>query len=189
MKLKPTQWIGVAAIILFGGGLILRLTLPSERETMERRIASLPTISVLAPTFPVPDLTPVVIPTVPTLATGDPATATDLSAPSDPKYLEVGSQAARDDLYCAGVVSAEFDVKIKTEHPDKVAPLMDSQKRLDSAGIAKLRAEGVSKGEDWAGFTLAYGAQAAEDYKAGKLRLPVAACVERAAKLPPGDLY
>jgi hypothetical protein len=189
MKLKPTQWIGVAAIILFGGGMIFRLTQPSEREIMERRIASLPTISVPAPTFPVPDLSAVVIPTAPVLSTGGPAGSADPGATSDIKYIEVGSQAARDDLYCAGVVSAEFDAKVKTEHPDMVAPLIDAQKRLDSAGIAKLRAEGVSNGDDWAGFTLAYAAQVAEDYKAGKLRLPVAACVERAAKLPPGDLY
>ena len=34
MKLKPTQIVGVVAIIVFGGGMIFRMTQPSEREIM-----------------------------------------------------------------------------------------------------------------------------------------------------------
>lgn len=193
MKLKPTQWLGALAVIVFGGGMIFRMTQPSEREIMEKRIASLPTISVPAPTFSMEPITPVEIPPMPALSTGGPSSGpakpADLSIPGEPKYLELGSQAAKDDLYCAGVVSAEFDARIKTDHPDKVAPLMDMQKRLDSGGVAKLKAEHVTDGGNWASFTLAFTAQAKADYEAGKLRLPVATCVERASKLPPGDLY
>jgi hypothetical protein len=188
MKLKPTQIVGVVAIIVFGGGMIFRMTQPSEREIMERRLASLPRISAPEVEFPMPDLsslnTTVTAPTS-VLGAGTPAT------PAEPEidYTALGSQEAKDDLYCSGVLGAEFSVKIKTDHPDKVAPLLDMQKKLDSAGIAKLRAEGVSKGEDWAYYTLAFGKKAEGDYAASALRIPVATCVERASKLPPGDLY
>lgn len=188
MKLKRTQIVGLIAIIVFGGGMIFRMTQPSEREIMEQRLASLPRISVPEVEFPMPDLSSInTTVTAPTsvLGTGAPAT------PAEPEidYTARGSQEAKDDLYCSGVLSAEFDVKIKTDHPDKVVPLMDMQKKLDSAGIARLRTEGISKGEDWPYYTLAFGEKAEADYAANALRIPVATCVERASKLPPGDLY
>jgi hypothetical protein len=56
VKLKPTQWIGLAAIMVFGGGMIFRMTQPSEREIMEKRLASLPTITTPPVEIPMPDL-------------------------------------------------------------------------------------------------------------------------------------
>lgn len=189
MKLKPTQILGAVAIVVFGGGMAWRMTQPSEREIMEKRIASLPRIDVPAPEFPMPDLSSTnVTVTAPTSVLGADVSTTTPSAP-EKDYTLLGSQDARDDLYCGGVVSAEFDAKIKTDHPDKVAPLIDMQKNLESAGIKKLRAEGVSKDNDWAFFTNAFVEKAKADYAAGALRIPVAACVARAAPLPPGDLY
>ena len=188
MKFKPTQMIGAVAIIVFGGGMAWRMTQPSEREIMEKRLASLPRIEIPAPEFPMPDLSSTNITvTAPTTVLG-----TDVSTPPpatpEKDYTVLGSQDARDDLYCGGVVGAEFDAKIKTDHPDKVAPLIELQKNLQSAGIKKLRAEGVSKGEDWAFFTLAFVDKAEADYAAGTLRIPVAACVTRAAPLPASEL-
>ncbi|RYD91922.1 MAG: hypothetical protein EOP61_26640 [Sphingomonadales bacterium] len=181
--------IGAVAIVVFGGGMVWRMTQPSEREIMEKRLASLPRIEVPAPEFPMPDLSSTNV----TVTPPGSVLGTDVSTPppSAPEkdYTILGSQEARDDLYCAGVASAEFDAKIKTEHPDKVAPLMDVQKKLDSAGIRKLRAEGVSKEGDWAYFTNAFGEKAKADYAASALRIPVTTCVARAAPLPPGDLY
>ncbi len=188
MKLKRTQMIGAVAIIVFGGGMVWRMTQPSEREIMEKRIASLPRIEVPAPEFPMPDLSSTNITvTAPTTVPGTDAPTSTPSAP-EKDYTVLGSQDARDDLYCGGVVSAEFDAKIKTDHPDKVAPLIEMQKKLESAGIKKLRAEGVSKGEDWAFFTLAFVDKAKADYAAGALRIPVATCVTRAAPLPASEL-
>lgn len=191
MKLKPTQIVGLIAIIVFGGGMIFRLTQPSEREIMEKRLASLPRIDVPAPEFPMPDLSSIdTTVTAPSSVLDSGATPTP-STPAAPEkdYTILGSQDARDDLYCAGVVSAEFDTKIKTDHPDKVVPLIEMQKSLDSAGIKKLRAEGVSTGGDWAYFTNGFSEKAHADYAKGATRIPVATCVERASKLPPGDLY
>lgn len=191
MKLKPTQMIGAVAIVVFGGGMIFRMTQPSEREIMEKRLASLPRIEVPAPEFPMPDLSSInTTVTAPESVLGSAASATP-SAPTEPEkdYTLLGSQEARDDLYCGGVVSAEFDAKIKTDHPDKVAPLIEVQKKLESAGVRRLRAEGVSKDNDWAFFTNAHNDKARADYAGGAIRIPVATCLERASKLPPGDLY
>lgn len=191
MKLKPTQMIGAVAIIVFGGGMIFRMMQPSEREIMEKRLASLPRIEVPAPEFPMPDLSSInTTITAPDSVLGSGATLPP-AAPATPEkdYTLLGSQDARDDLYCGGVVSAEFDSKIETDHPDKVVPLIEMQKKLESAGIRKLRAEGVSKDGDWAYFTNAWGEKAHADYATGAIRIPVATCVDRASKLPPGDLY
>jgi hypothetical protein len=191
MKLKPTQVVGLVAIVVFGGGMIFRLTQPNEREIMAQRLASLPTISSPAPEFPMPDLPSITSVTPPQIAL-DAGTGVPLSSytpPPEKDYLVIGSQAAKDDFYCSGVLGAEFNVKIKTDHPDKVAPLFDMQKKLDSAGVEKLKVEKLSDGKDWAYFTGAYGDKAEADYAANVLRIPVATCVERASKLPPGTLY
>jgi hypothetical protein len=188
MKLKPTQIVGLIAIVVFGGGMVFRMTQPSEREIMERRLASLPRVSAPEIEFPMPDLSP----SIGTVAPPASVVGTNPAAPAspvEPDYTAMGSQEAKDDLYCSGVLGAEFDRKIKTEHPDKVVGLMAMQKSLDTAGIARLRTEGISKGEDWAFFTLAYDAKGEADYATGALRIPVATCIERASKLPPGDLY
>ena len=74
-------------------------------------------------------------------------------------------------------------------HPGNITTLMDLQKKLDRAGIAKLKAEGLTDGSNWANFTLPYGNKAKADYKANTLRIPVAACIEQAKPLPPGTLY
>ncbi len=183
MKLKPTQVVGLLAIIVFGGGMIFRMTQPSEREVMEKRLASLPRLEVPPVEFPMPDLSV-------TAPVARPPGVTS-AAPAVPAvdYTALGSQDARDDLYCGGVVGAEFDLKIKTDHPDTVAPLIELQKKLESSGIRKLRAEGVSKDDDWAFYTNAHDEKAKADFAAGALRIPVAACIARAAPLPPGDLY
>lgn len=188
MKLKPTQIIGAIAIVVFGGGMIFRLTQPSEREIMEQRIASLPRIEAPTVEFPVPDLSTTPIPPMPDLSS-DIAGPAPIPPPDSKDYLAIGSQAAKDDFYCSGVLGAEFNVKIKTDHPDKVVPLMDMQKKLDTAGVEKLKAEKLSDGEDWAYFTNIYGKKAEADYAAGAVRIPVATCIERAKPLPPGTLY
>ncbi len=203
MKLKRTQIFGLIAIVVFGGGMIFRMTQPSEREIMEQRIASLPRIQAPPMEFPMPDLSAINTPVVPPLSaleSGATASAGSVSGyvlPNDPKYLAIGSQAAKDDFYCSGVLGAEFDAKIAVKfdpdkpetHPDAVVPLMDMQKKLDTAGVEKLKTEKLSDGGDWAFFTNAYGEKAEADYKAGALRIPVATCIERAKPLPPGTLY
>jgi hypothetical protein len=185
MKLKPTQMIGLAAIIVFGSGMIYRMTQPSEREIMEQRLASLPRVTASSLEFPVPDLS-MTAPVAPVTSLGDLPPA--IIPPVEDLTLR-GSQAAKDDLYCSAMLGAEFNAKINTAHPDTVAPLLDAQKRLDTAGIAKLKTDGLTDGSNWASYTLAYEGVAAADYAAGTLRISVADCTTRAAALPRGDLY
>ncbi|MEZ6029850.1 MAG: hypothetical protein R3C46_08865 [Hyphomonadaceae bacterium] len=181
MKLKPRQLIGLGAIVIFGGILIFRLTQPSEKEIMEQRLAALPRLTTPSVEIPMPDLQY----TPPPALTGD--TPSLSATPATPKkdYLVLGSQDARDDLYCDGGLNAEFDDVVETAHPDDAAALLNGAQRLRGAGLAKLKAEGASEGEDWAFFTSAYAEQTQADYAAGKLRLSVATCKARANALPP----
>lgn len=187
MKLNSRQLIGLAAIVVFGGGMILRLTQPSEREIMEKRLASLPRIE--APTLPL-EFPRVDIPSVAPVAPlgalnsgGDPTDARKIYELSGIDHFAGGSQAAKDDLYCSGVLSAEFSERIKDSHPDKASILLRDNQALDRAGLDKLIAEGVTTEEASAGYTLAYADKAGEDYAAGKLRITVADCTARAAAL------
>lgn len=180
MKLKPRQIIGLGAIVVFGGIMIFRLTQPSESERIAQRIASLPRMETPAIEFPMPDLQ---YTTPPALGSGAlPA----LSTPAAPEvnYTAVGSQDARDDLYCDAALNAEFDKVVATGDPDASSALLKESSRLRGAGLAKLRTEGARDGDDWAFFTSAYRDLATADHAAGKLRIAVAACKARAATLP-----
>jgi len=192
MRLKPRQIIGLVAIVVFGAIAIWRFTQPSESEIMERRLASLPSPSALleAPDFPVATLPPVNIPTAPDLARDNPAVSSGSDRPiwelSGIDHYNLGSQAAKDDLYCAGVLSAEFDAIVATAHPDRSSLLLRDQQALETAGVAKLKAEGHASDQTWAGFTLAWADRAKKDHAAGALRLSVADCAARAAALAGG---
>ncbi len=186
MKLQPRQLIGLFAIIVFGGGMIWRATQPSEREIMDKRIASLPSFTPPAMELPPLDLS-VPVPVAP-LDLNAPASGGASETPvwmigDHPDYFNVGSQAAKDDMYCSGVLGAEFSVRIKDSHPDVASLLLRDHEALDKAGIAKLIAEGVTTEQASAGFSLAYADKAEKDHAANTLRIPVAACTARATAL------
>jgi hypothetical protein len=183
MKLKPTQIIGLVAIVVFGGILVTTLLRPKpDPYSLPNGMpfSSLP--SPTAPDFeiPIPDLQY----TIPPAPGGDARPA--VSAPAAPVviYTAIGSQDARDDLYCDAALNAEFDKVVRTGHPDASAALLREASQLRGAGLAKLKAEGASAGDDWAFFTSAYSDLATADHAAGRLRIAVAACKARAAALP-----
>jgi hypothetical protein len=180
MKLKPRQIFGLGAIVVFGSIMLFRLTQPSEREIMEQRLAALPRMETPDIEFPMPDLQYTAPPSSGSGAL--PALATP-AAPAV-NYTSVGSQDARDDLYCDAALNAEFDKVVSTGDPDASSALLKESGRLRGAGLAKLRTEGASDGDDWAFFTSAYRDLATPDHAAGKLRIAVAACKARAAALP-----
>lgn len=187
MKLQPRQMIGLVAIVVFGGGMLFRLTQPSEREIMERRIASLPTIS--------PSMEPLELPRVEIPVTGPiapPITLNSGGGTADSSkiyeltgidYFARGTQAAKDDLYCGGLLGAEFSVRVQDSHPDKASMLLRDSQALDRAGLDKLIAEGVTTEQASAGYTLAYADKAETDYNASTPRISVADCTARAAAL------
>lgn len=55
---------------------------------------------------------------------------------------------------------------------------------LKGAGLAKLKTEGASTGDDWAFFARACDGLAKTGHGASRLRIPVADCTARAAALP-----
>ncbi len=188
MKLKPRQIIGLAAIVVFGGMLVMRLTQPSEREIMAERLASLPPIS--AP-LDMPALPPVNIPsttgpTAPESVLNSGASADDgrpVWELSGVDYFSLGSQTAKDDLYCSGVLGAEFAALISTSDPDKASLVLRDSEALERSGLARLRAEGHVNDTNWAGFTLAYADKAQKDYDAKAMRLSAADCTTRVKSL------
>lgn len=182
MKLKPRQLIGLAAILVFGGILIVTLVRPNEREIMEQRLASLPSLS--APTD-LPALPPASLPSLSMPAT--PTAGADTSGKalwelSGIDYYALGSQAAKDDLYCAGVLGAEFEATKADAHPDRMSILIRDGRALDEAGLARLRAE-KAVDNTGSGASLAWADKATKDYAANTLRISVADCTKRAAAL------
>jgi hypothetical protein len=159
MKIRPTQIIGVVAIVVFGG--ILVTTLLKGRRDPDLlpsgiRLSELPTVS-LAPV----DTTP------------PPA-----------QLLEVGSQDAKDDLYCSGIV---FAAQLESTSTDVLA----AQKRIEAYGAlaeggrTKLVAEGVVNPSNAILVGNAWSAKAKADFKAKAARIGLAACMTRAGATPP----
>lgn len=179
-RLKPRQVIGLVAIVVFGGIMAMSLPQPGEREIMEQHLASMPSISV--PTD-IPALPPVNLPslTASTSATGK-ADEKAIWEVSGVDYDNLGSQAAKDDLYCAGVLRAEFEAIKADAHPDRMSILLRDGQALDEAGIARLKSEKAIE-DAGAGASLAWGDKAAKDHSANSLRIPVAACTQRATAL------
>jgi len=184
VKLGPRQFIGLGAIVVFGSILVLRLTQPSEKEKMDRVIASLPTIS--APTAPI-ELPPLnfTAPEIPPLPDNNlPSAATPAVSEPEVDYAALGSQAAKDDLYCAGLLEAHFPVLLENEGVTKAGINLEHRRMLAGAGVEKLRAQGLAGDIDWVAYANAHGALALADYSANKPRIPLSACEARGAALP-----
>lgn len=162
MKLRPLQIVGLIAIVVFGGILAVQLTSP-KRDPMELpsgvNLRDLPSPDVAMPT-----------PVLPTPAIP--------SAPGD--QLAIGSDAAKDDLYCSGVIFAFHQTQ-----PDAASE--DAQARreaivaLAEAGVAKLKAENVATDATTAGIADAHALKAAQDFDAQTLRISEPDCLLRAA--------
>jgi hypothetical protein len=110
----------------------------------------------------------------------------DPNAPAPVDNTLLGSAAARDDLYCAGVISAQFDHN-KQQPPEEMSKQIAALRALDEAGLARLRAENVATIDSGATFSMPHVDKANADYNAGKLRITFAACMARAAALAPAS--
>jgi hypothetical protein len=145
MKLRPTQIAGLGAIVVFGGILIVTLMRgPRDPDLLPSgvRISDLPTISA-SPIDPTP-------------------------LPADP--LAVGSQEAKDDLYCSGVVFAK-QLESTGTPPEQAERERNAYSALAEGGRAKLVAEGAVKEDGAVAAGNAWAAKAREDYKAGTPRI------------------
>jgi hypothetical protein len=105
--------------------------------------------------------------------------------PADP--LAVGSQDAKDDLYCAGVIYAANPSPPSALNPTDEAVLRKAQALgiiLGESGINKLVVQKAAHATHGALIADAYAIQAAKDLAAGKPRISLDDCNARAKALP-----
>lgn len=158
MKLRPIQIVGLTAILVFGGILVSTLLKgPRDPDLLPSgvRISDLPTVSA-----PAIDTTPL---------------------PADP--LAVGSQEAKDDLYCSGVVFAK-QLDATSTPAEQAERERNAYSALAESGRRKLVSEGAATADGAVATGNAWAERAREDYKAGAPRLSFDACMARAAALP-----
>lgn len=122
----------------------------------------------------------------PPAAATDPQAATSVPPPpADP--LAVGSQDAKDDLYCSALIYAE-----NPDVSDALAPVDEALLRkaqalgfvIGEAGINKLVEQKAVHATHARIVADAYAAQVEKDMKAKKPRLTLAACNKRAEAVP-----
>ncbi len=163
MKLKAHQWLGIAAVIVFGGKLVYELTKPEPDPFYFP--GALPMNETFADAGAV-EFPTARLPVMPAI----------IQPPLDP--IIVGSDAARDDLYCSGIVYAAHRAS-----GDEISP--EAQVRRDrvvalaEAGVAKLIREGAATSNDTAAIADANAARALDDYAAGIPRISEAECLAR----------
>jgi hypothetical protein len=180
MKLRPTQIVGLCAIVVFGGILVFTLTKP-KRDPYAVPGAMVMHDAPAPVTLDIPTIAPVPLPAPLTPMDGPapapPSTPEPAVMPADP--FAVGSQDAKDDLYCAGVMTAAN--KAETSKPgvkDKQIYLSEAI-GLDSAGGVLLIKENNISFEVGQIIAKAWSDKAQADYAAGAPRLSKESCMAR----------
>ena len=155
------------------GALALSAVLPAACGSQQRETSPAPA-SVAAP-----ETAPAQAPEAAGLPAGAPPLPADL--------LAVGSQQARDELYCQALIYAE-----NPDVSDALAPVDEAQLRkrqalgfiIGEAGINKLVEEKAAHATHARAIADAYAAQVAKDLKAGAPRISLDDCNARARAVP-----
>lgn len=167
MRLRPHQYVGIAAVIVFGGLLVWQLTQPKrdpfslpgampldtkayDEKTIEDGFGSPGAI-------PPPDAATAVI--------GDP--------------LGIGSDDAKDDLYCSGLLLAVHG-SLQDRESAEAQQLRDRGVTLADRGTSKLVAAGAADASHAGPIAEAHSARASTDYGNGTPRIPLVDCEARA---------
>jgi hypothetical protein len=158
MRLRPLQIVGLIAVVVFGGRLVWQLTEPKRDP------------------FHLPGAIPMNVPAGPLPA-----------APPAADLLAVGSDDAKDDLYCSGLIFAAHRASADTLSDDEAQKRRDHVIALASAGVQKLMAAKAAGATETAAIADAHTAKAAKDFAAGTPRITLESCQERAAALPPAQ--
>lgn len=106
--------------------------------------------------------------------------------PADP--LAVGSQDAKDDLYCSGLILAANPTPDSALSPSEQAEIIRIQNSgidLGDAGMNKLINQKVAHATHAGFISQAYIDKADSDLTAKTVRIPMENCLARAAALPP----
>lgn len=120
-------------------------------------------------------------------APAPPVEAPTIPPPPPEHPLEVGSQAARDDLYCSAVIYANNPQPPNALNPIDEAILQKARTLgfiIGEEGINKLVTEKAAHATHAAVIADAYADQVDKDMKANKLRVSLDECNKRAAALP-----
>ena len=106
--------------------------------------------------------------------------------PPLPDPLAVGSQEAKDDLYCSGVIFDKYRAG-EPLSPTQEAVRMKNEAlgmAIANAGADKLMDEGAARVTQLGAVSDAYADKTAKDIKAGKPRLSIETCMAKAKALP-----
>jgi hypothetical protein len=111
------------------------------------------------------------------------------TAPPSPlaNPLNLGSQEAKDDLYCSGVIFFRYGPTSDALSPTEEAIRMRNEGMgmiIAQHGADKLMAEGVARVTQLGDISDAYGDKTAKDIRAGKPRIALETCMKRAEALP-----
>ena len=147
-----------------------------------------PAAQPAAPETPPAQPDPAAAPAAPTSSA--PTATASTSAPSTPPPLPdplaVGSQDAKDDLYCSNVIFATYAPGEVLSPTDEAVRMKNEAMGMTiaQAGADKLMAQGVARVTQLGAISDAYADEVAKDIKAGKPRLSLETCMKRAAALP-----
>jgi hypothetical protein len=172
MKLRPHQYVGIAAVIFFGGMLIWQLTQPKRDPFSVPGAMPLNTKAydekVLQEGFGPGAVDP------PALAPPPPP-----SSASTAELISIGSDDAKDDLYCSGLIYAAYSVSKDRETPE-AQKQRDRVIVLAERGTGKLIAAGTADASQTGPIADAHSTRAMTDYSNGTPRIPLADCEARA---------
>lgn len=104
--------------------------------------------------------------------------------------LTIGSQDAKDDLYCAGIIDAANPEAVESVVPVEAARILQAQNAslvLRIAGNGKLIDQKVAQPAQTGAVAGAWADEAEKDWKAKKPRIKLDACMKRADALQPND--
>ena len=161
MKLRPAQVVGLVALVVFGGYLAIRLLQDARDPDLLPsgvRLSDLP-----APSGPAPQRPPM-----------------ELSTSTSVDTLTVGSDTAKDDLYCSGVIFAVHRSNPEDELSEEAQARRNAVIALAEAGVTRLKIDGAATDATAASFADAHSEKAAEDFAAGKTRISFEECMARA---------
>jgi hypothetical protein len=174
MKLRPLQIVGLFAVVVFGGYLIYTLTAPKPDPFVVPGAASLsePAAPIIAAEAPAP------------------APAPEDELPAIDRPLEVGSQEARDDLYCSGLLFAANPAPMEALTPVEEGRIFKARMQamaLAQAGVEHLLNEKVAHVTQTGRIADAWAEAAADDIQTGDHKISLEECTQRAEALPPAQ--
>ena len=142
-------------------------------STAVATIAAVPKIAATTAPTPVPTQPPTQAPSPP--------------PPPIAKPLLIGSQDAKDDLYCSAVIFNRYAPTGDALSPTEEAIRMRNEGMgmiIAQQGADKLMAEGVARVTQLGDISDAYSDKTAKDMRAGQPRISLETCMKRAEAVP-----